>query len=453
MSVLVNYKGEQIASVEAQQTKTLETQGKYCEGNIILTDNSNPVAEENDVIFIDYDGTIRYSYSAAEFAALSALPANPVHDRLTSQGWNWTLADAKAYVQKYGGLVIGQSYISKNGKTRIYITLSYAALSPKLLLRINGSVDLSWGDGTTETVTGTAIGTNIHIPHEYATPGDYVIEFAVTGLVVIGVNNGAYRLLSTGSSTGNANIIYASCVTAVELGANVEIDRYAFTSLQSLKYITLPSGLGVRNGNQSSFIYCASLQALVIPTAMTESGSLRENFAMKYVAMHKNYTVPGEGFRSCYALARATLPETASLPYRVFYTCYSLKDVQFPDTLASMSTEELYNAYSLAAVRLTSSTPPTVSAANSLAVYRSDCKFYVPFSGLAAYLTATSYPSPSTYTYIGFATYANGVTLPTQDSTQAYNVVWYATRKDAINEANPISTGNGKEIYCRYTAV
>ena len=40
----------------------------------------------NDVIFYDYDGTVVASYSAADFANLSAMPANPTHEGLTAQG-------------------------------------------------------------------------------------------------------------------------------------------------------------------------------------------------------------------------------------------------------------------------------------------------------------------------------------------------------------------------------
>ena len=42
-------------------------------------------ADWNDVCFWDYDGTLLYSYSAADFANLSELPANPSHDGLTAK--------------------------------------------------------------------------------------------------------------------------------------------------------------------------------------------------------------------------------------------------------------------------------------------------------------------------------------------------------------------------------
>ena len=80
------------------------------------------IVEESDVNFYDYDGTILYAYTKADFLALNEMPANPTHQGLTAQGWNWVLADAKSYVNKYGGLIIGQNYITDDGKTRLYVT-------------------------------------------------------------------------------------------------------------------------------------------------------------------------------------------------------------------------------------------------------------------------------------------------------------------------------------------
>ena len=85
----------------------------------IETGGGGGSAESKSVVFIDYDGTIVQSYTPTEFAALSALPSNPVHtaEGLTSQGWNWTLADAKTYVASSGKLTIGQMYITDDGAT------------------------------------------------------------------------------------------------------------------------------------------------------------------------------------------------------------------------------------------------------------------------------------------------------------------------------------------------
>lgn len=44
------------------------------------------VNKDSDVLFFDYDGTLLYGYSAAEFANLTVLPPNPTHTGLTAQG-------------------------------------------------------------------------------------------------------------------------------------------------------------------------------------------------------------------------------------------------------------------------------------------------------------------------------------------------------------------------------
>ena len=152
----------------------------------------NPTAPDNDVVFIDYDGEIRYSYTAAEFAALTALPANPTHSGLIAQGWNWTLADAKTYVAAYGALVIGQQYITQSGATEIDIYLiSGLALSPILSCAVNGTVLINWGDGFTSAVTGTSLTTIKETTHTYAAKGHYTISLEAT--------SGTYALYGSSS--------------------------------------------------------------------------------------------------------------------------------------------------------------------------------------------------------------------------------------------------------------
>ena len=136
------------------------------------------------VKFIDYDGTVLHTYSAAEFAALTAMPANPTHTGLTAQGWNWSLADAKAQMvaQPNDTLMIGQMYVTDDGKTRIYISLvDEVRLSPYLGIYPNGTVVVDWGDNTaTDTLIGTSLTNIARVQHTYASTGDYVITLTAT---------------------------------------------------------------------------------------------------------------------------------------------------------------------------------------------------------------------------------------------------------------------------------
>ncbi|MBR1725041.1 MAG: hypothetical protein IJ724_00050, partial [Muribaculaceae bacterium] len=131
--------------------------------------------------YIDYDGTVVATYSASEFAELASHPANPdrTTEGLTAQGWNWSLADAKAYVAKYGSLCIGQSYITTDGATRIKID---TRLAPKLFTQefniniiqsVSQGVLIDWGDGSSERVDGISL---LTVPHTYAKEGVYTIS-------------------------------------------------------------------------------------------------------------------------------------------------------------------------------------------------------------------------------------------------------------------------------------
>ena len=88
MSATIKYKGNTIASITTDSSKTLKTSGKYCEGDIVVENvqdggGETPAsAKWDDVTFIDYDGSVLYSYSLSEAQVLTELPALPSHDGL-----------------------------------------------------------------------------------------------------------------------------------------------------------------------------------------------------------------------------------------------------------------------------------------------------------------------------------------------------------------------------------
>ena len=136
---------------------------------------------EKDVNFIDYDGTFLYSYTAEEFAELTAMPDNPRHEGLTAQGWNWTLENAQEYMTGHHKLWIGQNYVTKDGKTKLYITIPHETIKTiKLGMAVNGTVSIDWGDNSeATTLTGTSLTTYINTDaHEYPAVGDYVINIS-----------------------------------------------------------------------------------------------------------------------------------------------------------------------------------------------------------------------------------------------------------------------------------
>ena len=106
-STTIKYNNVVVHESTASETLNLPTNGKLMNGDIEIDVHIDKVVGDNDVEFIDYDGDVVDSYTAAEFAELTALPPNPTHEGLIAQGWNWSLADAKSFVATYGRITIG----------------------------------------------------------------------------------------------------------------------------------------------------------------------------------------------------------------------------------------------------------------------------------------------------------------------------------------------------------
>lgn len=421
---------------------------------VAVSADPNPTAEENDVNFIDFDGTIRYSYSAADFANLTELPANPTHQGLTAQGWNWTLADAKAYVADYKTLWIGQMYVTDDGSTRIYFHLTSDRLSPYLGFGVNGTAVIDWGDGSAPTtVTGTAVATVQFTQHTYASGGDYVISISVTGSATLaGPSGSSYAspvLSARGNTTTNTyDYVYIYNINKIELGTNMALPYYGTPNLYGLRYITIPKNTAFPSG---ALLKYSGLVSVTIPSNVTSiiSSAFQYSASLCRVSLPKGVTtIQSSAFGGCYGLQDVSLPPSLASLTSALDSCYSLARLTIP----ASATSAIVKLTGLKSLRFTALTPPTVSSSSNMAI-PTDCIIYVPFSALAAYLSATNYPARATYTYLGFATYASGASLPTQDGTAAYNVTWYATKADALAGTNPITQGNGNEVYCTYAAV
>lgn len=377
----------------------------------------------DNVVFYDYDGSVVSSYSASDFANLSAMPENPTHTGLTSQGWNWSLSNAKAYVSKYGKLNIGQMYITDDGKTRVYIHLEQGRTSPMLGVRPNGTVDVDWGDGTAhDTLTGKLI--DKWTPtHNYAAPGDYVIKLTVTGSMEFcqsGTSSQYSGLLRYSSSDDTRNRAYQNAIKKIEIGNDVtSIGSYAFAFCFSLSSITIPNS--VTSIESSAFRNCYSLSSIAIPdSATTIWGSAFINcYSLSSIAIPNSVTssIASSAFYSCYSLPSVAIPDgVTSIASSAFYNCHSLPSVVIPDGVTSIGTSAFGYCYSLSSVVIPDSvtsiggyafrncssvkeyhflqtTPPTLSSTTFNDI-PADCIIYVPAASLNAYKTATNW---STY--------------------------------------------------------
>ena len=234
---------------------------------------TTPSAKPKDVNFYDYDGTLLYSYTLAEAQAMTALPDSPTHDGLTFQKWNKSLEKVKAVTRK---MDVGATYITSDGKTRIFIHLEEGRTSPMLGVCPKGTVDVDWGDGTAhDTLTGTSTSTVKWTPtHEYAAPGDYVISLTVDGEMGFSGSSSAKEsayILRYSSRGDNQNYAYRNAVERVQIGSGVtSIGGRAFYNCYSLNGVVIPDS--VTSIGQYAFYNCRSLSSVVIPDSVTSIG-------------------------------------------------------------------------------------------------------------------------------------------------------------------------------------
>ena len=318
-------------------------------------ETSPSFVNSNDVQYIDYDGAILYSYTAEQFSKLSSEPSLPTRDGLICQGWNWSFSDAQSYVAKYGKLFVGANYITDDGRTRIYITLQKGRLEPYLGFGLNGTCVIYWGDGTSNTVTGTSLSTVKSTKHSYTEPGDYVIELEVTSGSIRLNGNSSYgsTILWKNTTSAYYNRCYQNAIIKVEIGGGVNsIYNYAFFGCYALETISIPNT--ITNIGGSAFRYSCRLKSIVIPNGIT---TINDN-TFRYACCLSSISIPNTVasientvFQYCFDLESVTVPQGITLfSEELFYGCNSLSSVIIPDEVTEIGSNAFYNCYSLATV-------------------------------------------------------------------------------------------------------
>ena len=397
----------------AQTSRTVTENGTYDttlnDEVVVNVSGGTEEAEWNDVCFWDYDGTCLYSYTANEFANLSALPANPSHTGLTAQGWNWTLADAKEFVSANGFLDIGQLYVTDDGKTRIQVSLrETSSLRIRLIGSAAGNLIIDWGDGSaTETNTGTSATT---YEHSY-TSGDFIIS--------ITVSNGTLTL----NGLGGAGM---SAFREINIGANVKLNPGCFSKPMYLSRVSIPLDCDVSAfGGSQIGIKCLILPSNAFTTDHAYSNTLTEIIC--FAKQTRIYGTFGQ-FAQNWALRRLSasigrsgtnwqaqaLTEGLSLE-RFLITdgvtgfgnlnstqnLYSLKKITIPASITTIPAGSFSNVYSLKEVHMLATTPPTLGDTNVWSNRPSEFRIYVPYSEdhsiLAAYQAATNWSTFASY--------------------------------------------------------
>ena len=344
-------------SVTQNGTYTAPTGKAYSPVSVNVSSGASAKA----VNFIDYDGTILHSYTAAEFAQLSDLPANPTHTGLTAQGWNWTKAQITAQLTAVpnGPVWVGQMYITSSGDTEIDVVMQADALEPYITLGINGTVTVDWGDNTTaDTMTGTNLTSSKYQGHTYAAAGSYTIKIHVVSgsFAFYRVNNLLPSPLSIDESATQAKSLkYTDDIIAVRLGSGITaINKNGFLYCTSLTTITIPNT--VTSINSFAFAYCYSLTSVTMPSSLTSvsESALNDCYLLSSVSLPSGITSVGPyAFANCYTLPYITLPSgITSIGQMAFSSCRSLALLEIPSTVTTIDANAFSACSSLKSVAI-----------------------------------------------------------------------------------------------------
>ena len=380
----------------------------------------------SDVNFYNSNGAILYSYTKEEFLAITGMPPLPSMSRMICQGWNWTIEAAKAYVNDYGRLDIGASYITDDGKTRLYIHIADSnRMEASLYYSQNMAegVTIDWGDGSP---LETSSKFECSLGHTYAFKGDYVITLDVEDGCKIELGNSPYNSIMgyTSYSYGKwypSDRVSSSMLQRVEIGKNVNrIDTGAFQFCNSLSTITIPES--VTSIGSYAFQECCSLASVVLPQGVTEIGSnaFQSCNSLSTITIPESVTsIDSYAFQDCCSLASVIIPprvlavgnhafiyasalSTLIIPESftsigdyAFADCYSLASVVFSQGVTGIGSNAFGSCYGIILLDFQKSIAvPTLLNKNAISEIKSRCRIVVPDPLYDEWIAATNW---STY--------------------------------------------------------
>ena len=305
--------------------------------------------QSKGINFYDYDGTLLHSYTVEEAQALSALPELPTREGLICQGWNYDLETIKLYNRDVN---VGATYITDDGKTRLYIKITAEGrmnVPLSFTQTVANGVTIDWGDGSVTQTLGVTGKTDAW--HTYESIGEYVITLDVADGCALGLGHNTSSVCVMGA-TNFYGKVYCNMLQKVEIGNSVtSISDYAFNSCYSLASIVIPDG--VTSISQKAFQNCYSLASIVIPDGVT--------------------SIVTYAFNSCYSLASIVIPDSVtSIVTYAFNSCYGMKFFDFTSHTAV----------------------PTLNNTNAFNNIPSDCEIRVPAALYDEWISATNW---STY--------------------------------------------------------
>ena len=363
--------------------------------------------DPKDVNFRDYDGTVLYAYTKDEFLALNEFPPLPTQPGLICQEWNWDYEDAVEYVRDCGILEVGATYITDDGKTRLYIYIdTNFEITISILVNLAAYPEVNWGDGSAlEEFQGYNTGT---ISHTYKSGGNYCISlFSKNGTDLrLGANGGTYGGIfgSTYSS-----LVAAKTLKRIECGENTSFYSYSLYNCINLEAITLSKGVSL---SSNMFYNCYGLKHIVFPNNIELQAMLFEMTRFNYIGMGGRNSLsltstpkyvstmiaPKQAPKQATnlfdgtAVSQISIPSGwTSTPYNAFANNTALRKVSLPSTITSIGDYTLRNCSKIEILDFSRATSIPTLSSNGFYGSNSTFKIVVPDNLYDSWIAETNW--------------------------------------------------------------
>lgn len=345
--VNINYKGSKIAGMDASGTKTLLTEGKYCEDDIEVVyarpATPSPSFQTKSVTYTPSLSAVTDTVTAdSGYDGLDEVDVtvSAVPRAVYKAGITPTISISMSLYSDYGYV---EAAAEATGSDTFVYQEGYATLSDSMYMHNSGNEILALPVQSAATITPTESQQTAVAKGKWTTgsivvdpiPSQYIVPSGVSSIT----SNGIYDITSFasvdvnvsggGGGSGVEDGIIEKTISGTYTNSRVTtIGDHAFYNCSSLTTVSFPN---VTSIGSYAFYACSRITTASFPNATKIGSSAFYNCGQLTTISFPNVTsISVSAFYGCSHLTTAIFPKATSIGSFAFYLCSSLTTASFP---------------------------------------------------------------------------------------------------------------------------